>query len=52
MTFAMWVMIILMTVYSAAFSISLWKNKNKGGSLFIMLLALFILIAPYFILFK
>jgi hypothetical protein len=52
MTIALWFIIILMVSYSVAFSISLWKDKNKSGAVVIMVFALFILIAPYFVLMK
>ncbi|MEH7438051.1 hypothetical protein V7182_11285 [Neobacillus drentensis] len=52
MTIALWFMIIIMATYSGSFSISLWKDKNKSGSIVIMIFALFILVAPYFVLMK
>ncbi|MEO2074827.1 MAG: hypothetical protein ABGX20_05465 [Bacillus sp. (in: firmicutes)] len=52
MTIALWFMIIIMAAYSGAFSISLWRDKNKSGSAMIMIFALFILVVPYFVFMK
>ncbi|MDQ1146619.1 hypothetical protein QE429_003446 [Bacillus sp. SORGH_AS 510] len=52
MTIALWFMIILMAVYGGAFSISLWRDKNKNGSIVMMFMTLFILVAPYFVFMK
>lgn len=47
-----WILVLIMFCYSAFFSVTLWKEKNKGGSVIIMIFALFIAIGPYFILMR
>jgi hypothetical protein len=40
--------IIIMFFYTAGFSVQLWKDKNKLGSVTVFIMALTIAIAPFF----
>lgn len=37
-----------MFFYSVGFSVTLWKDKNKLGSIVVFILALLIVITPFF----
>ncbi|MFP3917238.1 hypothetical protein U5N28_05440 [Lysinibacillus telephonicus] len=39
---------MIMLIYSVGFSITLWKEKNKVGSIAVFILALLIAIIPLF----
>jgi hypothetical protein len=49
MNIVLWVIVIIMFLYGGAFSVTLWKEKQKSGSIVIMVCTLFIGIGPYFI---
>jgi 4-amino-4-deoxy-L-arabinose transferase-like glycosyltransferase len=39
-------------VYTAGFGVSLWKEKNKAGSVVVFLVALVVVVTPFFTLLK
>lgn len=39
-------------LYTASFSITIWKEKNKVGSIAVFTLALIVAIAPFFTILK
>ncbi|MEH7223167.1 hypothetical protein V7112_05070 [Bacillus sp. JJ1566] len=47
-----YLMMTIMFAYTAGFSVSLWKDKNKPGSLVVFGLALIVAIAPFFTIIK
>ncbi|MCC3356634.1 hypothetical protein [Bacillus sp. REN16] len=47
-----YLMMIIMFSYTAGFSVSLWKDKNKPGSIVVFGLALLVAIAPFFTILK
>ncbi len=47
-----YLMMTITTLYAVGFSISLWKDKNKPGSIVVFGLALIIAIAPFFTIIK
>ncbi len=48
MTLFIYVMMTIMFVYTAGFGVTLWKDKNKPGSVVVFGLAMTIAIAPFF----
>jgi hypothetical protein len=48
MIYLIWGMVILVCFYSLAFGVTLWKQKNKPGSIVVILLSITSLILPYF----
>ncbi|WP_453994814.1 hypothetical protein [Bacillus nitroreducens] len=47
-----YLLMLIMLIYTIGFSISLWKDKNKLGSVVIFGFALVIAVAPFFTLLK
>ncbi|HWL24433.1 MAG TPA: hypothetical protein VNR38_11900 [Ureibacillus sp.] len=43
-----WITMIGMFLYTVGFSIELWKQKNKLGSIAVSVLAVSIVIVPFF----
>ncbi|MFE8697490.1 hypothetical protein ACFYKT_14195 [Cytobacillus sp. FJAT-53684] len=39
MTMLIWIVMILLFLYTIGFSISLWREKNKAGSIAVFVLA-------------
>jgi hypothetical protein len=52
MEYVTWALAVVMFFYSASFSVTLWKEKNKPGSIVIMIFALFTAVGPYFVMMK
>lgn len=52
MTLFIYVMMTIMFVYTAGFAVTLWKDKNKSGSIVVFGLAMTIAIAPFFTVLK
>ena len=48
MIFLIWGTVILVSLYSFALAVTIWKQKNKVGAIVISFLSLTILILPYF----
>ncbi|MEN2467451.1 hypothetical protein [Ornithinibacillus sp. FSL M8-0202] len=48
MKLVIWLVMIIMFVYTIGFSITLWKGNSKMGSITTFLLALAIVILPFF----
>jgi len=48
MKIIMGIFVFVVFVYTAGFAVVLWKNKNKLGSLAVLVLAISLLIAPFF----
>ncbi|WP_157052509.1 hypothetical protein [Ornithinibacillus contaminans] len=48
MNLLIWSVMITMFLYTAGFSITLWKEKNKLGSIAVFLMAISIVITPFF----
>lgn len=48
MIFWIWGGVILVSLYSFAFAVTIWKRKNRLGAIVISLLSISILILPYF----
>ncbi|MEC1637892.1 hypothetical protein P9E76_06985 [Schinkia azotoformans] len=47
-----YVMMIIIFLYTAGFSVTLWKEKSKVGSIVVFTLALVVVIAPFFTIIK
>lgn len=47
-----WVFIISIFIYTAGYSITLWRENSKLGSITIFILAIAIVIMPFFSVFK
>ncbi|MGM8216664.1 hypothetical protein ACLIA0_14050 [Bacillaceae bacterium W0354] len=43
-----WMIIIIMFIYTIGFSITLWKEKSKQGAIAVFIIAVLIVIAPFF----
>ncbi|WP_218962739.1 hypothetical protein [Fredinandcohnia onubensis] len=52
MTAITYLLLIIMFLYTIMFSVSLWKDKNKSGSIVVFGLAIIIAIGPFFTIFK
>lgn len=48
MTIVVWLLMIGMFLYTVGFSIELWRQKNKSGSIAVFILAISIVVAPFF----
>jgi hypothetical protein len=48
MNFIIILVMIVMFVYTAGFSIQLWKEKNRIGSITVFIMALTLAILPFF----
>ncbi|MFO1443709.1 hypothetical protein KDN24_10905 [Bacillus sp. Bva_UNVM-123] len=48
MTIIIWVSLIILFIYTFGFSISLWNNKNKTGSIAVFLLAIATIVCSFF----
>ncbi|UYZ21341.1 hypothetical protein [Mesobacillus jeotgali] len=48
MIFLIWGAVLLVSLYSFAFAVTIWKEKNKAGAIVISVLSISILILPYF----
>lgn len=44
----MWTFILIIVVYTLGFSITLWKEKNKVGSIAVFSLTMSVIILPFF----
>lgn len=52
MTAFTYLLMIIMFLYTVMLSVSLWKDKNKSGSIIVFGLALIIAIGPFFTILK
>ncbi|WP_157841599.1 hypothetical protein [Mesobacillus subterraneus] len=52
MIYFIWAAVFLVSFYSILFSVTLWKQNNKPGSIAIFLLSLSAATLPYFTLVK
>ncbi|WP_264740140.1 hypothetical protein [Cytobacillus firmus] len=43
-----WGIMIAVFMYTAGFAFKLWENKNKAGSIAVLILALAIAVTPFF----
>ncbi|MCS0669944.1 hypothetical protein [Cytobacillus firmus] len=43
-----WGIMIVVFMYTAGFAFKLWQNKNKAGSIAVLILALAIAVMPFF----
>lgn len=48
MNIIIYAIMISIFFYTAGFSVTLWKEKNKMGSTVVMLLALVVVVTPFF----
>jgi hypothetical protein len=48
MLFVIWGGVVLVSMYSLAFGVTLWKQKNKPGAIVVILLSFSSLVLPYF----
>ncbi|MFD2043909.1 hypothetical protein ACFSTA_05065 [Ornithinibacillus salinisoli] len=48
MNIAIWFVILLVNVYTLGFSVTLWKEDSKIGSITMFLVAVAIVISPFF----
>ncbi|SOC45020.1 hypothetical protein [Ureibacillus acetophenoni] len=48
MNIVVWLIMIGMFLYTIGFSIELWRQKNKSGAIAVCILAISIIIAPFF----
>lgn len=48
MTILVWVSVVMISVYSLAFAVTLWKQKNRIGSIGVIVLSCACLVLPYF----
>ncbi|RZT23758.1 hypothetical protein EV282_2854 [Fictibacillus sp. BK138] len=48
MTFAVWVLVFCIFIYTAGFAYKLWKGKNKIGACAVLLLAVLIVFVQIF----
>ncbi|HLS61036.1 MAG TPA: hypothetical protein VK044_07900 [Virgibacillus sp.] len=46
--FIIWFAILIMFLYAFGFSITLWREQNKAGATAIFILAVAIIITPFF----
>ncbi len=44
--------LLIITLYTFGFAVTLWKEKQKGGAIVVTFLSLLIIILPYFSIFK
>jgi len=42
------IVVFIVFIYTAGFSLSLWKDKNKPGSFAVFIFAISILVVPFF----
>ncbi|MDR4889031.1 hypothetical protein RGU12_16085 [Fredinandcohnia sp. QZ13] len=52
MNLFIYLMMTILFAYTTGFSISLWKDKNKPGSIVVFGLALVVAVAPFFTILK
>lgn len=43
-----WLIMITMVIYTVGFAVALWKGKSKPGAIAVFLIALGIIIVPFF----
>lgn len=43
-----WIIMLTMAIYTVGFAITLWKGNSKPGAIAVFLLAISILIIPFF----
>lgn len=43
-----WGAVLLVSVYSFVFAVTIWKEKNKAGAIVVSLLSVAVMILPYF----
>ncbi|MGA9227946.1 MAG: hypothetical protein WB217_16490 [Mesobacillus sp.] len=48
MIFLIWGAVALICFYSILFAVTLWKQKNKPGSIVVIMLSIGCLVLPYF----
>ncbi len=48
MTIILWILVFLIFLYTIGFALTLWKDKNKVGSIAVFILALVTIIIPFF----
>lgn len=52
MNIFVYVMMIIIFLYTTGFTVSLWKDNNKIGSIVVFMLALVVAVAPFFTILK
>jgi hypothetical protein len=52
MIILLWLLVIMVFLYTMGFALSLWKNKNKIGAIAVFFLAVFAIVLPYLTYFK
>lgn len=43
-----WLIMITMVIYTVGFAVTLWKGRNKPGAIAVFLLAIGIVVVPFF----
>jgi len=51
-TWIIWIFILIMFFYTAGYSMTLWRERNKVGAISTFILAIAIVITPFFSVFK
>lgn len=46
------IMMLLITLYTLGFAITLWKEKQKSGAIAVIILSLLIITLPFFSIFQ
>ncbi|MCH1627374.1 hypothetical protein [Fredinandcohnia quinoae] len=52
MNIFIFIVVFAVFIYTVGFSISLWKDMNKIGSIMVFILALVVIIVPFFTIIK
>ncbi|MBD8027562.1 hypothetical protein ACH0B5_01025 [Ureibacillus sp. 179-F W5.1 NHS] len=48
MDLIIWLVIVIMFLYAVGFAITLWKEQNKKGAIAVFILAIMIVVVPFF----
>ncbi|MEN2766640.1 hypothetical protein [Ornithinibacillus xuwenensis] len=48
MKLLIWAVMLIMFTYTIGFSITLWKEKSRAGSIIVLIIALAIAVSPFF----